>query len=637
MCGIAGIIDPESSSLEADILKMRDILHYRGPDSSGYIVEEEDFLALGHRRLSILDPTPAGNQPMADTSNSLIIVYNGEVYNYVELSRELEKYGYMFRSQTDTEIILAAYDRWGTDCLLRFNGMYSFAIWDKKRKRLFLARDRIGIKPLYYYWDGRRFLFASEIKSILSVLKNTCEINASLIDYYMSFGYIPGEDTLIKGIKRLLPGHYAIFERGALGKHKYWELSFDNSGNQPLQYYIEHVKELLNSSIDLRLRSDVPLGIFLSGGIDSSAIVALLAPRLEKRLKTFSVAYDFGNKYNETGFARIIAKQFNTDHHEFIVTPAQFRDFIPQYVYHMDEPVTESAAISLYYIAKMASDYVTVVLSGEGSDELFAGYDFYYYNIIIEKWRRILANKNISDLSELLCSLLPDNRIRKYLRMSLIPLEKRYKGISTYEEEVKKRLYTSEFETFIAGKYEEGPHDFLSNLFQQTKNNDVLSRMLYFDMKTWLVDDLLIKADKMSMAASLELRVPFLDHRLVEFAAQIPSRCKISGKSTKVIVKEMLKGILPDAIIHRKKMGFPTPLKYMFRGELQDYAYDLLIASSANIRTYFRPAEIKRLLDEHASGRKDNHRIIWQLIVLETWLGMYGSSLPCSNNTGFIG
>lgn len=628
MCGIAGIIDPESSSLEADILKMRDILHYRGPDSSGYIVEEEDFLALGHRRLSILDPTSAGSQPMADALNILIIVHNGEVYNYVELGRELEKYGYRFRSQTDTEVILAAYDRWGTDCLLRFNGMYSFAIWDKKRKRLFLARDRIGIKPLYYYWDGRRFLFASEVKSILAVLKNTHEINPALIDFYMSFGYIPGEDTLIKGIKRLLPGHYAIFERDTLSKHKYWELSFDNNGNQPFQYYVEHVKELLNSSIDLRLRSDVPLGIFLSGGIDSSAVVALLAPRVEKRLKTFSVAYDFGNKYNETGFARIIAKQFNTDHHEFIVTPAQFRDFIPRYVYHMDEPVTESAAISLYYIAKMASDYVTVVLSGEGSDELFAGYDFYYYNIIIEKWRRVLANKNLSDLSELLCGLLPDNRIRKYLRMSLIPLEKRYKGISTYEEEVKKRLYTSDFKRFVADKYEEGPHDFLNGLFLHTKNNDVLSRMLYFDMKTWLVDDLLIKADRMSMAASLELRVPFLDHRLVEFAAQIPSHCKISGKSTKVIVKEMLKGILPDTIIYRKKMGFPTPLKHMFQEELQDYAHDLLIASSANISTYFRPAEIKRLLDEHASGRKDNHRIIWQLIVLEIWLGTYGSSLP---------
>ena len=620
MCGIVGIIDKQSRSLETDIIKMRDAMPYRGPDGIGETCLRSDGIALGHRRLTILDLTDAGSQPMTNESGTMVIVHNGEVYNFIELKKELEGFGYRFKSRTDTEVILSAYDKWGVDCLKRFNGMFAFAIWDKKKQEMFIARDRLGIKPLYYFYDHDKLLFASEVKSILKVLKPRLEINHNLIDLYMSFGYVPGEHTLVKGIKRLLPGHFILWNEKKLINEKYWDVSLENSHDHGLPYYVKELKNLLNSSIDLRLRSDVPLGIFLSGGIDSSAVVALLAPRVNKQLKTFSVAYDFGADYNETNYARIVARQFNTDHHELIVSPSQFRDFIPQYVYHMDEPVTESAAISLYYIAKMASDYVRVVLSGEGSDELFAGYDFYYYNIIIEKWRRILANKNISDLSELLCGLLPDNRIRKYLRMSLIPLEKRYKGISTYEEEVKKRLYTSDFKRFIAGKYEEGPHDFLSSLFQHTKNNDVLSRMLYFDMKTWLVDDLLIKADRMSMAASLELRVPFLDHRLVEFAAQIPSHCKISGKSTKVIVKEMLKGILPDTIIYRKKMGFPTPLKHMFQGELQDYAYGLLIASSANIRTYFRSAEIKRLLDEHASGRKDNHRIIWQLVVLETWL-----------------
>lgn len=633
MCGIVGIIDKSSVSLETDILRMRGAVPYRGPDGAGHIVFPESGIALGHRRLTILDLTDAGSQPMTDASGVLSIVHNGEVYNFIELRKELEGFGYIFQSVTDTEVILAAYHKWGSGCLQRFNGMYAFAIWDKRDKSIFIARDRLGIKPLYYYSDARRFLFASEIKSILTILQSNCRINPFLIDYYMSLGYVPGEDTIVKGVKRLLPGHYIIFDGRRITKKEYWAFDFKNeSKDYGIQYYIEKLRLLLNDSIDLRLRSDVPLGIFLSGGIDSSAVVAMLAPRVEKRLKTFSVAYDFGADYNETNYARIVAKQFNTDHHEFIVTPNEFRDFIPDYVYHMDEPVTESAAISLYYIAKMAKNYVTVVLSGEGSDELFAGYDFYYYNSIIEKYRQTLGNKGAAYVIRALCSVLPDNKIKKYLRMSLLPLESRYKGISTYDEQQKERLYSSEFRNHLRDNNDNATSEFLHNLFTKTQHNDALSKMLYFDTKTWLVDDLLIKADRMSMAASLELRVPFLDHRIVEFAATIPSKYKLNGRTTKHVLKQMLKGILPQEIVYRKKMGFPTPLKIMFQDELADYAHDVLTSTSAKIGEFFVTEGIRRILREHVTKVRDNHRIIWQLVVLETCLQLYASP-KCHSGT----
>lgn len=619
MCGIVGIFDPKSESLKTEILKMRDVVSYRGPDGADFVVDEIDGVALGHRRLSILDLSDAGNQPMTDASRSYIIVHNGEVYNYIELRKELERFGYVFRSNTDTEVILAAYDKWGTDCLRRFNGMFAFAIWDKKREQLFLARDRLGIKPLYYYLDKDRLFFASEVKSILKSLRNNSQLNLNLIDQYMSFGYVPGENTMFKGIKRLFPGHYIVFDGNILIKRKYWDFEFNNFEDHGIRCYIHTLKDLLNSSIDLRLRSDVPLGIFLSGGIDSSAVVALLAPRVNERLKTFSVAYDFGSEFNETNYARIVAQQFNTDHHEFVVSPAEFMDFIPEYIYHMDEPVTESAAISLYYIAKMAKDYVTVVLSGEGSDELFAGYDFYHYNTVIEKLQKIFGGNRISSVISACSSVLPDNKIKKYLDMTLLPLNIRYKGISTYGEKVKKILYTPEFESHLIDNEDNSIEEFLHHLFEKTKNNDVLSRMLYFDTKTWLVDDLLIKADRMSMAPSLELRVPFLDHRIVEFASTIPSKYKLKGKDVKFILKEMLQGILPNEIVYRKKMGFPTPLKIMFKKDLYAYAVETLLSQKAVERNYFKSNEIKRILDEHRKGIRDNHRLIWQLLVLEEW------------------
>ena len=617
MCGIVGIVDSKETNLANVVGRMSGVLFYRGPDGHGKYVEATAGVALGHRRLSILDLSSTGAQPMHDSTEQVIIVHNGEVYNYLELRSELEGKGYSFRSKTDTEVILNAFLEWGAACLERFNGMFAFAIFDKKRQSLFIARDRLGIKPLYYYWDGRIFLFASEVKAILAGLPNVPSLNDHLIDQYMSFGYIPGEDTLHQKIKRLLPGHHMVLQSGELVINEYWDFSFDNKEDKGLEYYQSKTAELLNDSIDLRLRSDVPLGIFLSGGIDSSAVVALLASRVKEPLKTYSVAYDFGSAFNETNYAKLVARQFGTDHHEFIVSPAQFKDFIPDYIWHMDEPVTESAAISLYYIARMARESVTVVLSGEGSDEIFAGYDFYYYNKMIEAYRKHAGIRAASFLSEKLSALLPPGKVRKYMQMSGQALEQRYKGISTYEEAIKSMAYSRDFheQTNILSSN----NIFFDELFRHTRTNDALSRMLYFDTRTWLVDDLLIKADRMTMAASLELRVPFLDHRLVEFAAAMPSKYKLNGRTNKYILKKLMQGMLPDEIINRKKMGFPTPLQMMFRNELYEYASDILLSDSFRQRGYFKMDVIEKVLATHKKGIQDNHRLIWQLLVLEEW------------------
>ncbi len=624
MCGIAGIIRYSRGAIARDITIMRDTFPWRGPDDRGSWVHPEGIIALGHRRLSILDPTPAGHQPMHSSEHGLTIVFNGEVYNYLEIRKELEKKGYCFTTGTDTEVILKSFAEWGENSLSRFNGMFALAIWDEHSRRLFLARDRLGIKPLYYFADSQGIYFASEVKAILRVVQGRLPVREDLIDAYMGFGYVPGEETMLDGVKRLLPGHCMHIkpEPGAsIRPDQYWQLDFTCRQDRGEAYYLEKGRVLLDSAIDLRLRSDVPLGIFLSGGLDSSSVVGLLAPRVSEPLKTFSVAYDFGRQYDETPYARMVAEKFQTDHHQIMLTPEQFRDFIPRFIELMDEPVAESAAISLYFVSKLAREHVTVVLSGEGSDEIFAGYDLYRYMAVLERYFTLGGSGLTSLLARLGKTLLPEgSKLVKYLQLGSLPLEKRYKGISTYEERYRQRLYTPEFARRCRENQHTGLVHFLNGLFGQTANLDVLSRMLYFDTRTWLVDDLLIKADRMSMAASLELRVPFLDYRLVEFAASMPSGYKIRGGKGKYLLKQMMRDILPPEIIHRKKMGFPTPLKIMFAGELYDYACDILLTHHSGLTKYFSQKAIAEILREHKEQQQDHHRIIWQLIVLALWI-----------------
>jgi asparagine synthase (glutamine-hydrolysing) len=618
VCGIAGIVDVEVAPRSADIGAMIADIPYRGPDGSGQVCLETDGVALGHRRLSILDLSEAGSQPMTSPGGRFWVVYNGEIYNYLEIRKDLEALGCQFRSGSDTEVLLHAYEQWGAACLERFMGMYAFAIWDRARRELFAARDRLGIKPFYYRQTANGILFASEIKSILAVQAEPREVEASLIDAYMDFGYVPGEDTLHRGIKRLLPGHTLTWRDNRMTVSGYWDLRFGRQNEEDIAVCADRIGRLLKDSISLHLRSDVPLGVFLSGGLDSSAVVALLSPGASSGLKTFSVAYDFGPDYDETPYAREVAAAFSTDHHEIRVTPRQFLDFVPEYIWHMDEPVTEAAAISLYHVSKLAREHVVVCLSGEGSDELFAGYDFYTYNLTLERARRIFGAGMFRGLAGLAARIGRFAKFRKYLELAARPLEERYRGISSYERGKKTALYNKGF-TACAAEGNAGCNAFIEGLFSRSRDWDPLSRMLYFDTKTWLVDDLLIKADRMSMATSIELRVPFLDHRLVEYAASVPSRYKIRGHDTKFILKRIMRGHLPPRIVQRRKMGFPTPLQIMFRGELFDYAHDTLLSQQATGRGYFDADAVKRLLLDHRHGRAANHREIWQLLVLEEW------------------
>lgn len=624
MCGIVGIAGSPGSVDEREVIRMRDTFPYRGPDDAGIWRDAVAAVGFGHRRLSILDPTPGGHQPMLDTATGCCICFNGEIYNFIELRKDLEARGHAFATHSDTEVILKAWLEHGKDCLSRFNGMFAFALWDPRTRELFLARDRLGKKPLYYQIDRQgRLIFASEVKALLASAFVRGEIDHARIDHYMSFGYLPGENTLHRHIKRLLPGHCAVWKDSRLTVERYWQLAFDQRQDLGFDHYLRQSKALLNDAIDLRLRSDVPLGIFLSGGLDSSAVVGLLAERVPNPLKTFSVAYDFGAGFDETRYARIVADKFATEHQVVTMQPQDFRDFVPDYVRLMDEPVTESAAISLYFVSKLAKNEVTVVLSGEGSDEIFAGYDLYRYMRTIETLRSALTPGVASMIGNTLAALLGRGKLAKYLRLTAQPLEQRYKGISVYEEFHKDQLYRPEYKALVAERAgTDSTRCFLTDLFRQTRGLDSLSRMLHFDTHTWLVDDLLIKADRMSMAASLELRVPFLDYRLVEFAATIPSKYKIHRGQGKYLLKKMMEGILPDEIIYRKKMGFPTPLKRMFETDLRDFASDLLLSASAELPGIFEHRYMRTLLEEHRRQRRDHHRVLWQLVVLEQWLRM---------------
>jgi len=626
MCGILGQFNFKQSVDIHRFKAMRDTMPYRGPDSNGLWFDHDNKVALAHLRLSILDPSPAGHQPREEAEHNCVISYNGEVYNYLEIRAVLETKGYTFETGSDTEVVLKAYIEYGVDCLQHFNGMFAIAIWDGNKKELFLARDRLGIKPLYYLQNDDEFIFASETKAILKGLDKKPALNVQLIDSYMSFGYIPGENTLHQGIKRLMPGHYAVLKcdeptKNTLTITQYWDLKFNTKQDKGLDYYVDGSKKLLESAIDLRLRSDVPLGIFLSGGIDSSAVVGLLADRVEEPLKTFSIGYDFGKGFDETPYAQIIADKFKTDHHEIKITPAQFKEFIPEYIALMDEPVTEAAAISLFFVAKLAKEKVTVALSGEGSDEIFAGYDLYQYMNVLDKYRAVVGQTGSNFFAGIANKVFgKSHKVSKYLTMATLPIEKRYKGMSTYPDHEKEALYKPEFKAEIETENQVSSRNYTKSLFEKTKNEDALSKMLYFDTKTWLVDDLLIKADRMSMAASLELRVPFLDYRLVEFAATIPSKHKIKKGEGKYPLKKMMEGILPNDIIYRKKMGFPTPLKLMFQNELRAYAENLLLSAETKLLQFFKKSRIEQLIKEHNNDKFDHHKTLWQLVVLEEWL-----------------
>ncbi len=614
MCAIAGVFRFKSGRpvTRDEILSMCSVMAHRGPDDEGVFLD--GAVGLGHRRLSVIDPSPRGHQPMLDASEDLVISFNGEVYNHVELRRSLAEDGVRFRSDTDTEVILELYRRHGADCVHHLIGMFAFAIWDRRDRSILIVRDRLGIKPLYIAENADGIAVASEAKALLEILGRPCQVDRPMLDLYMSLGYTPASATLISGIARLEPGHYLQIRNGSTHLVRYWDIPYRREQNRGARHYQERVEELLREAVRLRLRSDVPLGVLLSGGIDSSAIVALMRSLGVCDLKTFSVAWDAGDEYDESRFARLVAERFDTDHQQHFITSDEYLGFLPRYVHYMDEPVADPAAPTLHQIARVARQSVTVALSGEGSDEAFTGYPIYFYMKAIEQYRRLPGSLRQRGLAPLL-RLLGD-KARRYVALSELPIERRYLGVSFYDLAFKRSLYSRELAEACSP---EGVYEALAPYYAETTEQPVEARMQHLDFKTWLPNDLLAKADRMSMACSLELRVPFLDHRLVELAANIPSRHRIVRGQTKHTLKKAMQSILPKEIVHRPKMGFPTPLPALLRGPMRDHARDLLDADRLEKRGYFDRRRIRTMLDQHETGAYDHHRAIWQLMVLEEW------------------
>lgn len=613
MCGICGIIHSHSERfVDKDaLLGMRDIMFHRGPDEGGFHLRNN--VGLGHRRLSIIDLS-TGQQPMANEDGTVWIVYNGELYNYLDLRGELIGKGHVFRTRSDTEVIVHAYEEYGERCLEHMRGMFAFAIYDHNRGTLFAAKDRIGIKPLYYTVQDGTLYFASEIKSLLTIPEVGRELDADALYRYLRVRYVPGPRTMFRNIRKLLPGQFLSYAGGELRTRRYWDLADTPSMDPGLGYadIEERFEALLEESIRIRLMSEVPLGAFLSGGIDSSVVVARMSAMSDDPIKTFSVGYrkDYGE--NEFKFAKLVADRYETEHYEYRISSQNFFDFLPDFVWHLDEPVADSACIPLYFLSKYAKQYVTVVLSGEGADEVLSGYGIYRKMLAIESFRKLPRVVREDVLGNLMSMFFRRGKLRRYLDQSRLPLETRYKGVST-------SFGADEIGGLYGRKGENDLEAFFRSFMDRTEGRPPLARMMYTDMNTWLPDDLLVKADKMTMAASQELRVPFLDHKMVEFGYSLPQDCRIRKSESKYVLRQIAKSLLPKAIMDRPKKGFSVPISQWFRDDLNEISTQVLCDPTSACAGYFDTDTIRRIIKAHGTRGIDNSDMIWTLLVFEFW------------------
>jgi asparagine synthase (glutamine-hydrolysing) len=621
MCGIAGFVtNSERNRDQTALARMTDLLRHRGPDDSGLWSDGVAF--LGHRRLSIVD-LAAGHQPMSNEDGNLQIIFNGEIFNHESIRRELERAGHIYKSRSDTETILHAYEQYGADCVQRFRGMFAFAIWDQRRRRLFCARDRLGIKPLYYFWDGRLFAFASEIKALLEHPSISTRFDQSILPEYLAFGYISDERTFFGGIRKLMPGH--ILELDASGDsmkveiRQYWDVPAPAQQNRDDESWIRECRARLEETVRMRLMSDVPLGAFLSGGVDSSAIVALMKRMVSGRVVTFSVGYA-EDEFSELDYARQVARALDAEHREIIISCDDFFGALPKLVWHEDEPIVWPSSVSLYFVAKLSAEHVKVVLTGEGSDELFGGYSRYHFYTLNEKWlqwyRLAPALVRRSLRSWIASSPLLNATLRRKLQHTILgqaeDLESLYLDnfYSAFGAAAQNRLLRNPDSAAIYANYR--------RYWTARDGASPLTQMLYADQKTYLVE-LLMKQDQMSMACSIESRVPLLDHPLVEFAAQAPDRMKVRNGVGKYMFKRAVEDLLPPDIIHRKKMGFPTPLRQWLSGPGASARYAPLRAPDSFISEFVDRAELNAILDRHEGGVEDATDRIWRLLNFETW------------------
>ena len=624
MCGITGFISKDRNApieeRTALLDRMCASITYRGPDEQGILVR--DRAALGMRRLSIID-IKSGQQPIFSDDGNLAIVYNGEIYNFRELRKELESLGHKFKTNSDTEVIVNAFEEFGPDCLKKLRGMFAFAIWNFRDETLFIARDRVGKKPLFYtIAEDGNFVFGSELKTLLVHGEFKREIDIAALDAYLTFGYVPEENCILKNVNKLPPGRFLIFKGGQVTTEKYWDFDYAEPQNIKTEAeYAEILREKIRESVKIRLISEVPLGAFLSGGVDSSTIVAMMSQGSDSPVKTFSIGFK-EDSFDELKYARIAAKHFGTDHHEFIVTPDLF-DLVDELVWHFDEPFSDPSSLPTYMLSKMAREHVTVVLSGDGGDELFAGYSRYVINEKRRGFAKLPRSVRQGVLRSISSRLPHGARGKNYLyNISLDSTDRYIDSVSCFNGPKKESLYSDGFRNRLNGSFWKSEQDFRAFADSVSTGNDI-DKLLYLDSKTYLPGDILTKVDRMTMANSLEARMPLLDHELIELVVGIPSNLKMKGLETKHILKKAMEGIVPDEILYREKQGFGVPIGEWINIQLRDRIVGDLGDRRTLERGFFNVGYIQTLLKEHSTGRRDHSHALWVLWMFELWQRKY--------------
>jgi asparagine synthase (glutamine-hydrolysing) len=628
MCGISGLVyrDPERPVEQAVLERMNAAIRHRGPDSDGFYFRPGVGLAM--RRLAIVD-LHTGDQPLSNEDGSVWIVFNGEIYNYPQLRPELEKRGHIFRTHSDTEAIVHLYEEHGLDCVQHLRGMFAFAIWDEKKRRLLIARDRVGKKPLYYAEHDGALLWGSELKCLLEYPGFPREADLAAIHHYLTLQYVPDPQSALQHARKLPPAHRLVWEGGRTTIERYWDLSYEPKWQTPEPELREQVRAKIEDAVRIRLMSDVPLGAHLSGGIDSAVVVALMAGMSDRPVKTFSIGFKEA-AFNELEHARAVAEKFRTEHHEFIVEPHAL-EVLPQLVEHFDEPFADAAAIPTWYLSKLTREHVTVALNGDGGDEAFGGYQRYFADPLADFYRLVPEFLRHGVIDRVLRSLptqsgKPVERsvvtaLRHLTRAADLPVGASIiRWGSFFTEEEKGALYTGEMQRSLTAP---PTHELLEESFRTALAKSRLDRTLSTDFHNYLPGALLPKVDRMTMAHSLEARSPFLDHEVLELSARLPESLKVRGTTTKRILRELFAGLLPETITKRGKMGFSVPLGLWFRGPLATPLRDILLADNARVFQYLRRAPIKALFEENAAGRADHGKRLWALLNLEIWLQKY--------------
>lgn len=602
MCGFCGFIGQDENK-EDKIKKMMDKIIYRGPDSSGMHIDEE--IALGFRRLAIID-LKEGHQPIYNEDGNKVIVFNGEIYNYQEIKEDLLKKGHKFTTKTDTEILLHGYEEYKEELLNKLRGMFTFAIWDKQEKELFIARDFFGIKPMYYVKQENELVFGSEIKCVLEHPKVEKKLNRNALDNYLTFQYSVPNDTFFEGIKCLPPGHYLKYKDGQIVINKYYEVKFEENKSLTLEKAVDEIEKVFKDSVEAHKISDVEVGCFLSSGIDSSYVASNF-----KGQKTFTVGFEYDN-YNEIGYAQELSKEIGCDHHYKVISTEEYWNSIPQIQYYMDQPLADPSCIALYFVSKMASEHVKVVLSGEGADEFFGGYNIYNEPFSLKPTK--ILPRWVWKIGYNILNVIPGNfKGKNFVRRASLKLEERFIGnanLLSVKERRKLLKHVSENEVL--------PTDITRPFYEKVKEQDDVTKMQYIDIHLWMVGDILLKADRMSMANSLELRVPFLDKEVFNVARTLPTNLKVNNGTTKYALREAAKRNIPEKVAMKKKLGFPVPTRVWLREEKYYNIVKEQFTSNA-AEEYFNEKELLKLLEDHYKGKKDNGRKIWTIYVFLVW------------------